>query len=174
MRNNCHIDTRWRSFAVFLHSPSFRLLPSIIYTYNYSSTFAARTSCPVACCLLPMILNRGWRAECNCQLFVCLFFFFLFTFLPANEWLFWPGPIKCDWVTGWKPNARCTLQLPHKSNLINRGQKNTARHRKRSRLSIIGSCIRDLFSNCCRALRIRRVCLVFKILLIFLPLDIHL
>jgi len=57
MRNNCHIDTRWRSFAVVLrlvlHFSPFRLLPSIIYTYNYSSTFAGGSSCPVAGCQLP-------------------------------------------------------------------------------------------------------------------------
>lgn len=131
------------SMALICGLLSFVPFIAINYLYIQLFFYLCRCPVPVALCLLPMILNRVGEqsaiAVCFCCLFVAILFLFfaLLPLLPPNEWLSWPGPIKCarltawldnwpaGWLSGWPagggPNARCTLQLRHKSNLINWG-----------------------------------------------------
>lgn len=142
-------ETHLRSLqlAAWNRLHSIRLLPSIIYTYNYSfSSFAQRLllsslSLPPPTplfspttfhSLAAMILNRV-RVECNCLL------------LPgerseAKQMRSWPGQLcVCLAVSQivaaeregakWerqresaRGQATCSLQLHNKSNLINWGQ----------------------------------------------------
>lgn len=93
------------SMALICGLLSFVPFIAINYLYIQLFFYLCRCPVPVALCLLPMILNRVGEqsaiAVCFCCLFVAILFLFfaLLPLLPPNEWLSWPGPIKCARLT---------------------------------------------------------------------------
>lgn len=141
-------------------------VPFIAINYLYIQLFfylcwRKLVSCcrlPVACCQWSLIvLESGVQLPALFVCPICFFFvFFLAFLLPNGKWLSWPGPIKCDWMTGCKPSARCTLQLTHKSNLINRGQSTKKMPDAKKMVSFINYWLRPLSEDYAYA-----VCLLF-------------